>query len=162
MKGKRECVKWSSDKAKAVMMKNLTNSNIGKSCNNIIAPQQAQSNCWFNCLFMVFFISSKGRKFTRYLRQIMITGKRLDSTNIDKKLQWGFFLLNKCIEAALIGDSNKTSSNYAYLMDTNDIIREIYRNLPKSLKKKKKRMPVHTAAAWNPLTYYQGMVRYID
>ena len=162
VKGKRECVKWSSKKAKSQMMSNLTNSSIGKNCNNIIAPKQSQSNCWFNCLFMVFFISSKGKKFTRYLRQVMITGKRLDGSNINKKLQWPFFLLNKCIEAVLIGDSHETAWNYAYLMDTNDIIREIYRNLPKKLQKKKIGMAVQTAVAWNPLTYYKGMVRYLD
>ena len=162
VKGKRECVKWSSKKAKSQMMSNLTNSSIGKYCSDIIAPKQSQSNCWFNCLFMVFFISSKGKKFTRYLRQVMITGKRLDGSNIDKKLQWPFFLLNKCIEAVLIGDSHETASNYAYLMDTNDIIREIYRNLPKKLQKKKIGMAVQTAVAWNPLTYYKGMVRYLD
>ena len=162
VKGKKQCVKWSSKKATNQMMKNLTNSSIGKYCSNIIAPKQSQSNCWFNSLFMVFFISSKGRKFTRYLRQVMITGKRLDGSTIDKKLQWPFFLLNKCIEATLIGDSHKAASNYAYLMDTNDIIREIYRNLPKSLQKKNKGMAVKTAVAWNPLTYYQGMVKYLD
>ena len=47
-------------------------------------------------------------------------------------------------------------------MDTNDIIREIYRNLPKKLQKKKIGMAVQTATAWNPLTYYKGMVRYLD
>ena len=39
VKGKKLCVKWSSKKAKNQMMKNLTNSSIGKYCNNIITIQ---------------------------------------------------------------------------------------------------------------------------
>ena len=28
-----------------------------------IITRQAQSNCWFNTMFVMFFISDKGRKF---------------------------------------------------------------------------------------------------
>ena len=95
-------------------------------CQDIVAPKQAQSNCWFNSFFMVFFISDKGRKFTRYLRQIMIISTRLDASKLSSSLKWPFFLLNKCIEASLrsvnVGDIN---SKFAYLMDTNEIIKGI-------------------------------------
>ena len=162
-KGKRKCIKWNSKQAKQHLLKNL-NSKMRPLCNDIIAPKQMQSNCWFNSFFMVFFISDKGRKFTRYMRQIMITGARLNGSKLDKKLQWPFFLLNKCIEASLrsidIGDLNH---KFAYLMDTNDIIKGIYSHLPKLLKKKgKKGLAVKTGTAWNPVTYYKGMVEYLD
>ena len=53
-------------------------------CHDIVAPKQAQSNCWFNSLWY-FSISDKGRKFTRYLRQIMITSTRLDGSKLNSK-----------------------------------------------------------------------------
>ena len=128
-KGKRKCIKWNSKESKQHLLKNL-NSKIRPLCNDIVAPKQMQSNCWFNSFFMVFFISDKGRKFTRYMRQIMITGARLNGSKLDKKLQWPFFLLNKCIESSLrsinVGDLNH---KFAYLMDTNDIIKGIYLSL---------------------------------
>ena len=162
-KGKRKCIKWNSKEAQRHLLANL-NSKMMPLCHDIVAPKQAQSNCWFNSFFMVFFISDKGRKFTRYMRQIMIMGARLNGSKLDKKLQWPFFLLNKCIEASLrsinVGDLNH---KFAYLMDTNDIIKGIYSHLPKSLKKKgKKGLAVKTGAAWNPVTYYKGMVEYLD
>lgn len=164
-KGKRKCIKWNSKAAKQHLLKNL-NSKMKPLCNNIVAPKQMQSNCWFNSFFMVFFISDKGRKFTRYMRQIMITGLRLDNSKIGAKLKWPFFLLNKCIEASLRsggGNFGNENHNFAYLMDTNDIIKGIYSHLPKSLKKKGiKGLAVKTGAAWNPMTYYKGMVEYLD
>ena len=30
-------------------------------------PIQKNSNCWFNALFAIFFISDKGRKFLDFL-----------------------------------------------------------------------------------------------
>ena len=161
-KGKRKCIKWNSKEAQRHLLANL-NSKMMPLCHDIVAPKQVQSNCWFNSFFMVFFISDKGRKFTRYLRQIMITGTRLDSSKLNSRLKWPFFLLNKCIEASLrsvnVGDIN---SKFAYLMDTNDIIKGIYSHLPKSMKKGKKGLAVKTGTAWNPITYYKGMVEYLD
>ncbi len=156
--GKRICVKWDSDKGQTIMLYNL-NTKKGIDCNKIVAPKQHLSNCWFNCFFMVFFISEKGRKFTRYLRQIMITGKRLDGTKVLKKLQWPFFLLNKCIESSLRPGPN----NYAYLMDTNNIIEAIYNNLPKKLKDTKKRgLAVRPDMNYNPMSFYSGLINYLD
>lgn len=162
-KGKRKCIKWNSKEAQRHLLANL-NSKMMPLCNDIVAPKQAQSNCWFNSFFMVFFISDKGRKFTRYLRQIMITSTRLDSSKLNSRLKWPFFLLNKCIEASLrsvnVGDIN---SKFAYLMDTNEIIKGIYDNLPTSLKKKKRYgLAIKTGEAGNPITYYEGIVNYLD
>ena len=40
----------------------------------IIPPKQIDGNCWFNSMFMMFFISDKGRVFFQYLRLLMIEG----------------------------------------------------------------------------------------
>ena len=58
MSGKRICVKWDSGKGQSIMLYNL-NTKKGIDCNKIVAPKQHLSNCWFNCFFMVFFISEK-------------------------------------------------------------------------------------------------------
>ena len=42
-----------------------------------IYPKQLMANCWFNTLYMIFFISDKGRKFFKFFRQFMITGKTI-------------------------------------------------------------------------------------
>lgn len=34
--------------------------------NKIIPPIQSQSNCWFNAMFVTFFVSDKGRKFFHF------------------------------------------------------------------------------------------------
>ena len=153
----RKCVYWTSKEAQDIMLKNLTTTvkyggSTKKFCNNIIAPKQVQSNCWFNTFFVVFFISDKGRKFFRYLRETMITGNLPSGKKIPKQIRWPFFLLNKCIEASLIGTHSE--HDYAYLMDTNDIIRAIH-------KKIKSRSIAATKEAFNPLEYYKGIINYL-
>ena len=65
----KKCAEWNSDEAKLAMLKNIRSKKIDISY--IVGPKQVASNCWFNCFFMVFFISDKGRKFFRYLRESM-------------------------------------------------------------------------------------------
>ena len=60
-------------------------------CSKVIAPIQWQSNCWFNSGFMINYVSDKGRKFFRYFRELMITGKTFDGKKIDKDLTKLFF-----------------------------------------------------------------------
>ena len=59
-----------------------------------IPPVQLLSNCWFNTMFVTFFFSDKGRKFFRFFRELMITGKKLDSTLIPPNIAKLFFILN--------------------------------------------------------------------
>jgi hypothetical protein len=67
------CVSAKSEQGINAMINNLKLSNI-INCNTIITPMQLESNCWFNSFFIIFFISDKGRKFSRALRQLMIEG----------------------------------------------------------------------------------------
>ena len=65
------CVDWKDKEVKQMMLTNL-NSKKDIDFSKIIGPQQYLSNCWFNTSLMCFFISDKGRKFTRGMRQNMI------------------------------------------------------------------------------------------
>ena len=122
-------------------------------CSKVIAPIQWQSNCWFNSGFMINYVSDKGRKFSQYLREAMITGviklERGQSKKMPPRLHKIFFILNLCIEASLSGNK------MAYFMDTNFIIRRIYEALPKKLNIAKTAMPS------NPTDYYYQIIEYL-
>ena len=95
------CVQWDSSEAQKVMLKNLKSKYFHPS--RIIAPMQIKTNCWFNCFFMIFFISDKGKKFFRYLRKTMITGILPSGKKIPKDLHRVFFFLNKYIDCSIVG-----------------------------------------------------------
>jgi len=159
-----KCVGWKTKKAQETMLDNLL-SNKKIIASHIIAPKQALANCWFNTLFMTFFISDKGRKFNRVFRQMMITGnliKRNKSVGrIAKQLQWPFFLLNKYIDASLRGTDDP--SRFAELMDTNILIRQIH-NAAKKLKKQSNRHHptiAKTGQPYNPLTFDNIIMNYL-
>ena len=150
----RKCVRWESKAAQTAMLRNL-NSKKPIVCSNIIAPKQLRGNCWFNTFFMCCFISDKGRKFFRFLRQTMITGKLPNGTSVPEKLKWPLFLMNKCVDASLRGEDDAT--RYAWLMDTNLIIKNIYRALtPKEIKQYD--MP-KVGDAGNPFLFYAGLIQ---
>ena len=154
--GKEKCVGLKSKLAQTYMIDNLL-SKKPIDCDKIIAPKQKLSNCWFNSFFMVYFISDKGRKFFRYLRLAMITGKLPNGTTVAPKLRMPLLILNKYIESALIG--KKASHSLATLMDTNEVIRRVARALGKSNLKKydiaKTRQP------GNPNSFYDGLIKYL-
>ena len=89
-------------------------------------PIQSQSNCWFNAFFVTFFVSDKGRKFFHFLRQLMIEGKQKDGSKIPEKICNAFALLNFGIDACLTGNK------FAYELNTNSIIHELYKSIPDS------------------------------
>lgn len=151
--GRKKCVHWRTKLARTTMLDNLR-SKTNIRCNNIIAPKQSLSNCWFNAFFMIFFISDKGRKFHRFLRETMITSVLPTGKKIHSSLQWPFFLLNKYIEASLRGQ--RDPSRFAKLMDTNNIIRRIYHSIHKGYPDiAKTRVPA------NPLNYYLAIMEYL-
>jgi hypothetical protein len=117
----------------------------------IITPKQYSSNCWFNVLFVLLFISDKGRQFFHYFRNLMILGEIINGDKIPDKLRSGFALLNYNIEACLTG--NKYAMNK---MNTNRIIQFIYKNLPKQQNIYK------VGNAGNPFTYYNALVQYLS
>jgi len=158
--GKGRCYGLKSKVAQTYMIDNLL-SKKPVDCNAIIAPKQLQSNCWFNSFFMVYFISDKGRKFFRYLRLAMITGQLPNGTSISPKLRIPLLLLNKYIEAALLGTQSGIDPrrSLATLMDTNKVIRKIARNLGKN--KRQELSIVRTNKASNPYTFYNGLITYL-
>ena len=105
-------------------------------------------------MFVTLFVSDKGRKFFHYFRQLMIEGKQSDGSVIPQNLQYAFALLNYAIESCLTG------SRYAYEMDTNVIIQQIFDSIPDSYHG---RLPylVSVNHASNPIKYYMSIVNYL-
>ena len=154
--GKEKCVGLKSKVAQTYMVDNLL-SKKPIDCDKIIAPKQKLSNCWFNSFFMIYFISDKGRKFFRYLRLAMITGKLPNGTTVAPKLRMPLLILNKYIESALIG--RNASHSLATLMDTNVVIRRVARALGKT--NLRKYDIAKTKQAGNPLAFYEGLIQYL-
>lgn len=153
--GKTKCYGWDTKTAKKIMLNNLI-SKKPIDCSNITAPKQFQANCWFNSFFMTFFISDYGRKFNRWLREAMITGKLANGTNVLKKLQKPLFAFNKYINASL--RSSYDDGNFAKLMDTNYIIKSIYSAIGKKINASRgETIIAPTNRASNPLTFYTGL-----
>lgn len=155
--GKDKCYKWNSKKAINVMLSNLR-SKKPIDCSNITAPKQLKSNCWFNSFFMTFFISDYGRKFNRWLREAMITGKLADGNTVNKKLRKPLFALNKYINASL--RTAYDNSNFANLMDTNNIIKMIYSAVGRRINYQANTTlvaPVNKAS--NPIYFYKALYR---
>ena len=100
---KGKCYYYYKPEARQFLLHNLA-ANRHIDSNNIIPPIQSQSNCWFNTMFVTFFVSDKGRKFFHFLRQLMIDGKQQDGTAIPNKLRDAFALLNFGIDACLTGN----------------------------------------------------------
>ena len=166
-----QCVGWKTQKAQTALLNNLR-SKKKVIASNIIAPKQIMSNCWFNTFFMCFFISDKGRKFNRGLREMMIKGVILSPDKktipIDKTLQWPFFKLNKYIEASLRGRNDP--NRFAELMDTNEVIEDLYKAMVRIKRRKSQdsrtRVPLRSLIPvgkdGNPLAYYNSIMYYFQ
>jgi hypothetical protein len=151
---KKHCFYYYLPQAKKFLLRNLAaDKHIDP--NKIIPPIQSQSNCWFNAMFVTFFVSDKGRKFFHFLRQLMIEGKQQDGTVIPNKLRDAFALLNFGIDACLTGNE------YAYKLNTNSIIHLLYKSIPKSYIEKNAYI-VDINEAGNPLLYYIGIINYLN
>jgi len=155
---KPKCVPYNNKFAIEHLLKNLKAS-ANLDCNKIIPPKQLHSNCWFNTMFMAFFVSDKGRKFFRFFRQLMIEGKQIDGKAIPIDLAKSFFIFNMAIEAAYnLTDHTK---KIAYDFDTNLLIKKIH----DSIKKDNKQVDVNirnVKEAGNPLDYYLSIMNYLN
>jgi hypothetical protein len=148
-----KCYPYHSKVAKDFLLKNLAaNKHINPE--QIITPIQSQSNCWFNTMFVTLFVSDKGRKFFHFFRQLMIEGVRANKKPIPNNLKNGFALLNYAIDMCLTGN------RFAYKMDTNTIIKNIYDNIPLNTKEI---LPYITNIidAGNPIRYYGSLMYYL-
>ena len=150
-----KCLPYTSKQVQAKLLKNLKASK-HLDCSRFIAPKQYNSNCWFNTLFVTFFFSDKGRKFFRFLRQLMITGKKVNGDPIPSELAEVFFTFNKIIEGSYNQDGNadhKLIANY----NTNFFIENIYNILLKrGIVTYKKNQ------SGNPLEYYLAIIKYLN
>jgi hypothetical protein len=139
----------------------------------VSGPKQKLGNCWFNVMFMSFFISDYGFEYTRPLRRLMIRGERLskaearaatgtlsrdtlDSSRpkIHKLLQLSFLKLNACIQASI----DCTDQSYPLLKNTNFIIGDIAGVIQdKSYSVYK----VNDENGGNPIHYYKIILSYL-
>jgi hypothetical protein len=150
----KKCYNYYTEEAKTFLLRNLAaDKHIDPK--KIIPPIQAQSNCWFNAMFVTFFVSDKGRKFFHFLRQLMIEGKQQDGSAIPEKLRDAFALLNFGVDACLTGNE------FAYKLNTNSIIHQIYKSMPKSYIQKYPYI-VDVDQAGNPLLYYISIINYLN
>lgn len=149
----KDCVPYYEPKAVQFLLKNLS-ANKHVEIDKIVPPIQSQSNCWFNTMFVSLFVSDKGRKFFHFFRQLMIEGVQSNGELIPAKLRNGFALLNYAIDACLTGNK------FAYILDTNAIISNIYDNIPETYKKQ---LPyiIDVDEAGNPLRYYGSLIHYL-
>ena len=155
------CVGWKTKKAKQYLLENLR-SKKKIDAEDIIGPNQSWDNCWFNTFFMMFFISDKGRKFMKAFRETMITGI-LPGTKkkaFPDALRYPFWLLNKFITASLIG--KKDVELYASMMNTNDIIKKIYKKLKRYSGKSAlgNHEIINVKEAGNPIAMFLAIVNY--
>lgn len=150
-KRKYGCLHLSNPKTKKQLQRLLNRKRV-TTC--VTAPNQRLANCWFNTMFMSFFISDKGFKFSKLLRQIMIHGERRDKSMIDKNMRMPFMRLNAAIQSSI--DCNDERK---YLLNnTNIIIEDIAKNLPQEDR-------IHTVfkpnEAGGPLEYYALIIHYL-
>jgi hypothetical protein len=147
-----ECVPYDNALAKEFLLKKLSaNKHIHPT--KIIPPVQALGNCWFNTMFVTFFVSDKGRKFFHFFRSLMIEGKQANGRTIEPVgLRDAFALLNFAVECCLTG------SEYAYKLDTNHIIKKIY----STISQEHYHYIVDADVASNPVGYYMNIIHYLN
>jgi len=150
----KTCYNYNTPEAKKFLLRNLAaDKHIDPA--KIIPPIQSQSNCWFNAMFVTFFVSNKGRKFFHFLRQLMIEGKQKDGQVIPENIRNAFALLNFGIDACLTGNK------FAYEFNTNSVIHQLYKSIPESYKAKYPYI-VDIDQAGNPLMYYINIINYLN
>ena len=146
---KDKCISLKSKRGKEILKSNM---NQKINCNAIIGPTQKHSNCWFNTLFVTFFLSDKGRKFTKHFRHTMINGKKSNGKKINPpSLRNSLLLLNIAIDACL---NSGEANSLAIKINTNTIIHNIYQSLPITNIYK-------TNEAGNPIDYYLTIINYL-
>lgn len=147
----KKCLLYTSPTARQIMLNRLQmNKHID--IKTLVPPMQMEGNCWFNTMFMSFFISDKGRKFFHFFRQLMIEGKLFNGTELPTKLKSSFALLNFAVDLAITGSPG------AFKMDTNYVISEIYDNIKKT---HDPTFIVDVGDAGNPLRYYMSIMSYL-
>ena len=151
--GKKTCYPYNDSVAKKFLLKNLK-ANKHVDPNRVVPPIQELAKCWFNTMFVSLFISDKGRKFFHFLRQMMIEGKQKGGNPIPEILRDGFALFNYAIDACLTGNK------YAYILNTNAIIQQIYDSIPDDYRTQYQYIR-DVDEAGNPIRYYLSLINYL-
>ena len=149
-----KCYNYNTSEAKEFMLHSLS-ANKHVDPDKIIPPKQVKANCWFNAMFVIFFVSDKGRKFFHFFRQLMIEGKQKNGHRFPENIRNAFALLNFGVDACLTGN------NFAYELDTNRVIHRLFRGIPESYKKRNRYL-VDENSAGNPLLYYISIINYLN
>lgn len=144
-----KCYTYSDDVAIKYLLHNLS-ANKHINVNKLITPKQYDANCWFNVMFVTFFISDKGRIFFHFLRHIMITGIQSNGQRVPSSLWNIFALLNLYIELCKQGNS------IAHKINTNKIIVNLYNIINSTHSIYNKGEP------GNPLIYYNTIISYLQ
>jgi hypothetical protein len=151
---KNKCYPYNMPIAQQFLLDNLR-ANKHLNPKKIITPVQSHSNCWFNTMFVTFFMSDKGRKFFHFFRQMMIEGKRANGEPIPSHIWHALALLNFAIEACLTGNE------YAYKLNTNKIIHDIYLAITSGGENMINNI-VDVDYANNPIGYYKAIMNYLN
>ena len=169
------CYPYNSSSVQELLLYNLRSSK-HLDVSRFIPPIQLLSNCWFNTMFVTFFFSDKGRKFFRFFRELMITGRKIDNSLIPTNMAKLFFILNLFIEASYNQTTKsqelfKTLNSLTNKLNTNFFIYHIYQiinNKPKSInsnilfKNDNKLYSIpNIEDAGNPLAYYESILNYL-
>ena len=146
-----QCISVYDEKAKKYLLKQLKASK-HLNMKKVYAPEQDESNCWFNSMFVILFISDKGRQFFHYFRSLMILGSLPNGDTIPLHLRNGFALLNYYIETCLSGLYQGKVN-----MNTNEIIKYIYKEIGHVSND-----IFNYKDSGNPLSYYEALVEYMS
>jgi len=170
------CQSYNSINVQDLLLYNLKSSK-HLDVSRFIPPIQLLANCWFNTMFVTFFFSDKGRKFFRFFRELMITGRKVDNSLIPTNIAKLFFILNLFIEASYNQNTKSKAlfnilNNLTNKLNTNFFIYHIYQiinNKPNSINPKilfKNDNKLYNIPniddAGNPLTYYESILKYLN
>ena len=170
------CKSYNNSSVQEILLHNLKSSK-HLDVTRFIPPIQLLSNCWFNTMFVTFFFSDKGRKFFRFFRELMITGKKLDSSLIPSNIAKLLFILNLFIEASYNQTTKsrelfKTINALTEKLNTNFYIYHIYQIInnkkdsinPEELFNNSNKLYdiPNIKEAGNPLTYYESILKYLN
>ena len=163
------CFQHTSVQAKQLLLDNLRSTK-HLDCKYFIAPKQYQANCWFNTMFVTLWFSDKGRKFFRFLRQLMIQGEKVNGEKIPAELARVFFIFNMIIEAsynqpssilnaATRGEARAKEASNSLIkdFDTNYFIHQLY-----AILMQRKMRVYREGESGNPLEYYKAIIRYLN
>ncbi len=151
----KKCVSATTKQAQKKLLHNLRSSK-HLDCSRFIAPKQFNSNCWFNTMFVTFFFSDKGRKFFRFLRQLMIVGEKANGEKIPEKLADLFAIFNIIIDM-YYNQQNNDNVKLIRNFNTNYFIENLHTILIKKYIRVYKKNE-----SGNPIEYYKNIIKYLN